>query len=305
MVTDTVISTRALTKHFGNLCAVDAIDLNVKRGQIYGLLGRNGAGKTTTIRMLLGLIRPNSGEVTLLGTRMVSGEQAILARVGSLIETATAYPNLTVRENLDIQRRLTGSPLASVAEAIKLLRLDEYANRLAGQLSLGNKQRLALARALLHCPDVLVLDEPANALDPAGIIEIRELLRRLANDQGVTIFISSHILAEIAHIADRIAIVHSGKLIEELSLDALRGKARKHLDVAVSDPDRALLLLTERFGTLRAERTQDGNLRLFDGADRVADIARVLVSSGLDLTRLCLQEEDLESYFMRLTGGAS
>jgi ABC-2 type transport system ATP-binding protein len=303
MPTDTVIATHDLAKHYGDVRAVDGIDLDVRRGEIYGFLGRNGSGKTTTIRMLLGLIRPSSGDVTMLGTRIRPGEQKVLARVGSLVETATAYPNLTVRENLDIQRRLTRSPRGAVAEAIALLQLEEYADRRAGRLSLGNKQRLALARALLHRPDVLVLDEPANALDPAGIVEVRGLLRRLADERGVTVFMSSHILAEVAHLADRIGIVHAGKLIEELGTDELRTRSRAFVKVVVSSPDRAIALLDDRLGIRRVERTREGGLHLFDGLDRAAEIARVLVGDGLDLSRLCLVEEDLEAHFMRLTGG--
>jgi ABC-type multidrug transport system ATPase subunit len=300
---DTVITTQGLAKHFGDVRAVDGIDLSVRRGEIYGFLGRNGAGKTTTIRMLLGLIRPTSGEITILGTRIRPGGQAVFSRIGFLVETATAYPNLTVRENLDIQRRLTRAPREALAEAIRLLHLEEYADRRAGRLSLGNKQRLSLARALLHHPEVLVLDEPANALDPAGIVQIRELLRGLADERGVTIFMSSHILAEVAHLADRIGIVHSGRLVEELGYDELRARSRAYLEIVVSNNDRAVALLDERLGIGRVERTAQGGLRLFDGLDRAAEIARVLVGDGLDLTRLCIEEEDLEAHFMRLTGG--
>ncbi|MFH0882379.1 MAG: ABC transporter ATP-binding protein [bacterium] len=303
MPIDTVIVAHGLVKHYGDVRAVDGIDLSVHRGEIYAFLGRNGAGKTTTIRMLLSLIRPTAGDIMMLGTRVVRGEQGIFARVGYLVETATAYPNLTVRENLDIQRRLTRAPSEAVAEAIGLLRLDEYVNRRVGRLSFGNKQRLSLARALLHHPDVLLLDEPANGLDPAGIVEIRGLLRRLANERGVTIFLSSHILAEVAHLADRIGIVHSGKLIEELSYDELRAKARMYLDITVSNPDRAVALLAQHLGIAHVERTVERGLRVFDGLDRTAEIARVLVDNGLDLTRLYPAEEDLEAHFMRLTGG--
>jgi ABC-2 type transport system ATP-binding protein len=303
MLSETVITTHGLTKHYGKVRAVDGIDLNVRRGEIYGFLGRNGAGKTTTIRMLLGLIRPSSGEAFVLGTRIRPGEQAVLARVGCLVETATAYPNLTVRENLDIQRRLTRSPRGSVAETIALLGLEEYADRRAGHLSLGNKQRLSLARALLHDPQVLVLDEPASTLDPAGIVEIRELLRGLADECGVTVFMSSHILAEVAHLADRIGIVHEGRLVEELGYDELRARSRLYVEITVSQPERAIALLAERLGITRVEQTTEGRLRVFEGLDRTADMARVLVSAGIDLTCLCPREEDLEAHFMRLTGG--
>ena len=243
-MSDIAITTRGLTKTYGAVTAVDALDLEVRRGEIYGFLGRNGAGKTTTIRMLLGLIRPSAGEVEVLGRRIVPGETSVFAHIGYLVETATAYPNLTVRENLDIQRRLTGGSAAAVTDAIALLRLDEYADRRAGQLSLGNKQRLALARALLHNPELLILDEPGNALDPAGIVEIRELLRMLATERGVTVFMSSHILTEVAHLADRIGIVHDGRLIEEAPRDELAAKAREFSAGALTEQQRADALLT-------------------------------------------------------------
>jgi ABC-2 type transport system ATP-binding protein len=241
---DIAIATHGLTKRYGAVTAVDALELEVRRGEIYGFLGRNGAGKTTTIRMLLGLIRPSAGQVEVLGRRIAPGETAVYRGVGYLVETATAYPNLTVRENLEIQRRLTGSPAGAVADAVALLRLDEYADRRAGQLSLGNKQRLTLARALLHSPELLILDEPGNALDPAGIVEIRELLRKLASEQGVTVFMSSHILPEVAHLADRIGIVHEGRLVEESSREELAAKAREFSAGALTEQERADALLT-------------------------------------------------------------
>jgi ABC-2 type transport system ATP-binding protein len=244
MTASPAIATRALSKRYRDVLAVDALDLNVHPGEIYGFLGRNGAGKTTTIRMLLGLIRPTSGEAEVLGRRIVAGETEVFRRIGYMVESATAYPNLTVRENLDIQRRLTGAPVTAIAETIELLRLGPYANRRAGQLSLGNKQRLGLARALLHSPDLLVLDEPANALDPAGIVEVRELLRSLADERGVTVFMSSHILAEVAHLADRIGIVHEGRLIEECSREELAAKARSFTAEALTEQERADAALT-------------------------------------------------------------
>ena len=301
MSADTAIATRALTKRYGDVLAVDGLDLDVRRGEIYGFLGRNGAGKTTTIRMLLGLIRPTGGDVEVLGRRVRPGTSDVFAHVGYLVETATAYPNLTVRENLDIQRRLTRAPRAAVAEAIELMRLGGLADRRAGVLSLGNKQRLSLARALLHRPELLILDEPANALDPAGIVEVRELLRSLVSEHGVTVFMSSHILAEVAHLADRIGIVHDGRLLEEIDRDQLRAKERLYVEVGVSDPERAAALLADA-GFAHVEQV-DGRLRVFGAEARVAEIARVLVGAGLDLTELAALHEDLEAHFLRLTGG--
>ena len=237
------IRTIGLTKHYGSVRAVDGLDLRVEPGEIYGFLGRNGAGKTTTIRLLLGLIRPTNGRVEVLGHTVGSGGQSWLRKVGFLVESATAYPNLTVVENLDIQRRLTGAPRAAVADVISRLGLDAYADRRADRLSLGNKQRLSLARTLVHSPELLILDEPANGLDPAGIVEVREMLRALAAN-GVTVFMSSHILPEVAHLADRIGIVHDGRLIEEASRDVLAQRARSYLQDAFTEQQRAETMLT-------------------------------------------------------------
>jgi ABC-2 type transport system ATP-binding protein len=299
--TESAIASHALTKRYGSVRAVDALDLDVRRGEIYGFLGRNGAGKTTTIRMLLGLIRPTGGDVEVLGKRVQPGANGAFARVGYLVETATAYPDLTVRENLDIQRRLTRAPRAAVAEVIELLRLGGLADRRAKVLSLGNKQRLSLARALLHRPELLILDEPTNALDPAGIVEVRGLLRSLADERGVTVFMSSHILAEVAHLADRIGVVHEGRLLEELDRDQLRATERLYVEVGVSDADRAATLLKDA-GFAHVEPA-DGRLQVFDAEAWVPEIARVLVGAGLDVTRLAPVREDLEAHFLRLTGG--
>ena len=302
MSAETAIATRALTKRYRDVLAVDALDLDVRRGEIYGFLGRNGAGKTTTIRMLLGLIRPTGGDVEVLGRRVRPGTTASFARVGYLVEAATAYPNLTVRENLDVQRRLTRAPRAAVDEVIELMRLGGLADRRARVLSLGNKQRLSLARALLHRPELLILDEPANALDPAGIVEVRELLRSRASEQGVTVFVSSHILTEMAHLVDRIGIMHEGRLLEELDRDQLRAKERLYVEIGVSGPAQAATLLAAA-GFTHVEHA-DGRLRVYGAQERVPEIARVLVGAGLDVSELTQTHEDLERHFLRLTGGS-
>jgi ABC-2 type transport system ATP-binding protein len=260
MTTDVVVTTRGLTKRFGHVTAVEDLDLEVRRGEIYAFLGRNGAGKTTTIRMILGLIRPMAGEVRVFGEPVRSSSPEWLRRVGCLVETATAYPNLTVRENLQLHRRLTGAPAKAVADVIDQLGLGDAADRRAGHLSLGNKQRLGLARALVHAPDLLVLDEPANGLDPAGIVEIRGLLRSLADDHGTTVFVSSHILVEVAHLADRIGIVHAGRLVEELDRAALVAAARAFSAEQLTEQQRADALLTLELERYFLART-DGSVR--------------------------------------------
>jgi len=298
-----VVATRGLAKRYHDVLAVDALELEVRRGEIYGFLGRNGAGKTTTIRMLLGLIRPTAGRVDVLGARVEPGATAPFARVGYLVESATAYPNLTVRENLEIQRRLTRSPYGAVAETLGLLSLDGLAGRRAGVLSLGNKQRLSLARALLHDPELLILDEPTNALDPAGIVQVRELLQSLARERGVTVFVSSHILGEVAHLADRVGIMHQGRLIEELDRERLRSQERLYVRVCASDLTRAAgVLAAAHFA--HVDRA-DGELRVREAQGRVPEMARLLVGAGLDVTELATVREDLEQHFLRLTGDAA
>ena len=297
---DYVIEARRLTKRYGDVIAVDGLDLGVRAGEIYGFLGRNGAGKTTTIRMLLGLVRPTAGDARILGTPMGPGADSVLGRVGLLVETATAYGNLTVRENLALHGRLTGAPPSAVDRTIDRMRLGEYAHRRADTLSLGNEQRLSLGRALLHDPEVLVLDEPANGLDPAGIVEVRELLRSLADD-GVTVFMSSHILTEVGHLADRVGLIHDGRLLEELDRKALRARARPYVEVRADDLERARSLLAGN-GFTELHGIDDG-IRVFTARDRSTEIARLLVEAGVGLTALVPGREDLEGYFLRRTGG--
>ena len=300
---DQAIATEALTKRYrGDVLAVDAVNLRVARGEIYAFLGLNGAGKSTTIRMLLGMINPTAGHAELFGTRVGPGANDLWRRVGHLVESATAYPELTVVENLDVARRLAGvNDIRWVDEIIERLALNAYAGRRAGTLSLGNLQRLALARALLHGPDLLILDEPANGLDPAGVIEIRELLRDLAQHEGVTVFMSSHILGEVDLLASRIGIVHRGRLVEELDNAALEQRRDRRLEVGAHDLDTAETALLA--AGLTPQRRGQGRLELrdpmaLDAPDRVAEI---LVSAGVPPTHLAIARESLEEHFMRLT----
>jgi ABC-2 type transport system ATP-binding protein len=297
------IRTEDLAKRYAEVTAVEALNLSVGVGEIYGFLGRNGAGKTTTIRMLLGLVRPTRGRVLLFGKDLARGRKEAIRPVGSLVETATSYPTLTVRENLEIQRRLTQAGRGAVQRAIELLGLEPLTERRAGRLSLGNKQRLALARAILAGPRLLILDEPANALDPAGIVEIRRLLRRLADEEQVTVFVSSHILAEISQLADRIGIIHHGRLIEEIDAGRPQPGAADRLEVRVADTHRALELLRRTPGMGEIQLLEDGAIRILGAAVQPANVARLLVGAGMDLQALCPVREELEARFLRLTGG--
>ncbi len=294
------IETNHLSKNYGSVCAVNDVNLRVKPGEVYGFLGLNGAGKTTTIRALLGMIRPSAGNVKVLGQALGAGGRGPWAQVGHLVETPSAYPELTVRENLDIARRLHGlQNLKAVDEVIGRLCLAVYADRKAGTLSSGNFQRLGLARALLHKPALLILDEPANALDPAGIVEIRELLGSLAHDNGTTVFMSSHILTEVDKLADRIGIIHQGRLIEELDAARLEDIRARQLVIEARDLVKAREALAD-FGVMRLG---DNRLGLKDrrAVETPELIATVLVNAGTPPMHLALEQEDLEDYFLRVT----
>jgi ABC-2 type transport system ATP-binding protein len=297
------IETEDLGKRYGDVTAVDRLSLRVAEGEIYAFLGLNGAGKTTTIRMLLGMIRPMAGRAAVLRTRVRLGSREPWASVGYLVETPHCYGELTVAENLEVARRLhPGAPPAAVGRCIERLGLAAYADRRAATLSHGNAQRLGLAKALLHEPRLLILDEPANGLDPAGIVEIRSLLLELTREQGVTVFMSSHILAEVARLASRIGVIHEGRLLQELDAEALERNRQRRLLVRTRDGEAALRALQAAGQAVAL--LPDGAIQLTD-ARAIAhpdDVASLLVRSGAPPTQLIVEEEELESYFLRLVG---
>jgi ABC-2 type transport system ATP-binding protein len=273
----------------------------VRPGEIYGFLGLNGAGKTTTIRALLGMIRPSAGSVNVLGHAVGPGGHGPWRQVGHLVEAPAAYPELTVRENLEIARRLHGiSDRRVTARVIEHLGLAAYTARKAGALSTGNLQRLGLARALLHAPELLILDEPANGLDPAGVVEIRELLAGLAREQGVTVFMSSHILTEVDRLATRIGIIHQGRLLEELTAKQLEELRSQRLEIQARNLEDAQGALIQAG---LAVKVKDNTIVLNEARAIHApdEIATILVNAGTPPTRLAVEQEDLEEYFLRLT----
>lgn len=297
------IETEDLGKNYRDVKAVERLSLRVREGEIYAFLGLNGAGKTTTIRLLLGMIKPSTGYANVLQTRVRLGSKAPWESVGYLVEIPHNYPELTVIENLEVTRRLhPGIPSESIHQIIGRMGLEEYADRKASTLSQGNNQRLGLAKALLHHPRLLILDEPANGLDPAGIVEIRALMLDLSRQQGVTIFMSSHILAEVSRLAQRIGIIHQGHLLQELSIDELEKKRRRRLLLRVRDLELARQALSAA-GHI-AGVLSDGGIELENTAaiDRPEDISRLLVEAGAPPIELVTEEEDLEQYFLRLVG---
>lgn len=298
-----VIKTENLVKHYGDVKAVDGISLSVKKGEIYGFLGLNGAGKTTTIRMLLGMVNPTEGSAFIGGKKVSAGDPGLWKNVGYMVEIPYSYPELTVRDNLEMTRRLRGIPDKRSVEAVMdKLQLTTYRDRKARDLSLGNAQRLGLAKALIHGPEILILDEPANGLDPAGIVEVREMFRDLSRNQGVTIFISSHILGEISRLATRIGIIHEGRMVQEINADRLELLLRKKLVVDARDRKAAEALLTKEGYAVSISKGGAIEIKDENAISHPDTIAALMVNSGSPPTLLKVDEEDLESYFLRTIG---
>ncbi len=298
-----IIKTDSLSKNFGRVPAVDDISISVRKGEIYGFLGLNGAGKTTTIRMLLGMISPSSGAVYIKGKPVRAGDTSLWKDTGYLVEIPFSYPDLTVYENLEIVRRLRFlKSRESVDQVMEKLRLVQYRNRKAKNLSLGNAQRLGLAKAMIHNPGILILDEPANGLDPAGIAEIRELMIDLSHNHGTTIFISSHILGEISKFATRIGIIHKGRIIQEVDTDKLDLYRRRSLFIKALDINAAGAALEKEGHSFQLN--EDGVLELKGGKalSHPEMISELLVHAGCPPVMLKLEEEDLETYFLRTVG---
>lgn len=303
-MSDYIIETHDLTKKYGNQTSVSHLNIHVKKGRIYGLLGRNGAGKTTTMRMLLGLTAPTSGEVKIFGKPFRGNEKEILPRIGCLIESPGFYPNLTGTENLKIFADLRGLKTPNyIKSALELVNLPYRDKKLFSQYSLGMKQRLAIALAVMHNPELLILDEPINGLDPIGIAEVRDFIRELCDARGKTILISSHILSEISLLADDVGIIDHGNLLEEESLKELEAKNAKYIHFCVSDAQKAAQIIAATFQSKNIQLTDNNNLYLYDTTLPVARINRAFIEAGIDVQESHLCEDTLEDYFKRITGG--
>ena len=301
---DCIIETKNLTKKYGSQKSVADLNIHIQKGRIYGLLGRNGAGKTTTMKMLLGLTEPTSGEIEIWGKPLRGNEKKILPRIGSMIESPGFYPNLTGTENLEIFAKLRGVPNRhAIKDALDLVGLPYKDKKLFSQYSLGMKQRLAIALAVMHDPELLILDEPINGLDPIGIAEIRTFIRDLCDKKGKTILLSSHILSEIALLADDIGIIDHGVLLEEASLAELEKKSSHHIQFIVSDTAQAARVLERTFHEKNFSIQDDHNLRLYNLDLPVGKIVVAFVENGLEVSEANTCEESLEDYFKKITGG--
>ena len=299
-MTDYVIETKNLTKKYNNTAVVNHINMNVEKGKIYALLGKNGAGKTTTMCMLVNLASKSGGEILLFGNK-TSNEA--YKRIGSIIESPGFYENLTAEENLKIISKIRNNySKEKISEVLKLVSLDNHMNKQYKDYSLGMKQRLAIASAIIHEPDLLILDEPVNGLDPAGIQEIRHLLKKLSRKNNTTILISSHILSEIENLADIIGIMDNGRLITELTREKLHDRLNKNVDFEVSDITRAQLIL-EKLG-LEEDKdykiSEPESIRLYTNLESRSYINEVFVKNEIKVKKINLCEENLEDFFIRI-----
>jgi ABC-type multidrug transport system ATPase subunit len=291
------ISTDTITKLFGAKAAVRDVSLRVQPGSIYAFLGPNGAGKSTTIRMLLGLMRPSRGDISIFGQDLHHHRYQILARIGSLVETPSLYEHLSARENLEIPRRILGAPRSDIGRGLRIVGLEIVSRRLVKTFSLGMKQRLGLAQALLGKRELLILDEPTNGLDPAGIQEMRSLIRQLPGEHGVTVFLSSHLLTEVEQVATHVGMLSQGELVFQGTLAELQGMRRSCLRIGVSDPGSASLLLCERGWSVR----QANGYLVAANTSEGSAMNRTLVEAGFAVHHLAVESASLEEVFLRMT----
>jgi len=299
-----IIETHDLCKQYGNALRVAHLDLDVPEGSVYGFLGPNGAGKSTTLKMILGLVRPTAGDIRVLGKKMDGGNRlAVLRQVGSLIESPSYYGHLTGEENLRIVQTLRGVPEKNIREVLQIVRLDGQRGKRVAHYSLGMKQRLGLAAALLGYPKLLILDEPTNGLDPAGIQEMRELICSLPERFGMTVVVSSHLLSEIDQMANHVAIIREGELVFQDTLEALHGRSRHHLALRTTNNAVARAVLQEKSVPCQEE---GGYLILPILSDEIAaQLTRLLGSRNLGVIRLEERQKSLEDIFLELTGKAA
>lgn len=299
-----VLRTRNISKKYGATYALENVSIEIKRGQIYGLIGLNGAGKTTFMRAVTGLVTLSGGEVELFGQ---TGERELRRgrrRIGQIIETPAIYPNMSAEQNLELQCILGGVPdKDAVKKTLEIVGLTGTGKKKSKNFSLGMKQRLALAMALINNPEFLILDEPSNGLDPKGIIEIRELMRHLAQDRGLTLLVSSHLLDELAQVATHYGIIHEGRIVNQLSAEELALKTKQHIRIITKDSARAMALLKENFGVSDCRVVSQSEIWIGEQIERTGEMNTMLVRQGITVESICVTEQRLEEYFVNLTGG--
>lgn len=299
-----VAQSRNLTKYYNQFCALNQVTISVKHGEIYGLVGDNGAGKTTFLKLLAGQIFPNSGEMQLFGRHLPQELNDMRRRIGVLIESPGFYPNLSVEKNLEYCRIQKGVPSKqSVDEVLELVGLKNARKKPCKALSLGMKQRLGLAIALLGTPEFLLLDEPINGLDPSGIIEMRNLLLKLNQEKNITILLSSHILSELEHIATVYGFLQNGRLLEQISSEELHQKCSDYVSILVSDPEKYAVLLERELHHDSYQILPDGRIHILNAGENSEVYSQLAGSFGLQVSELSRCQQSLEEYYVNLKGG--
>ncbi|MFD3445725.1 ABC transporter ATP-binding protein [Microbacteriaceae bacterium 4G12] len=299
-----VLKTRNLSKKYQGDFVLKDVDLTIRKGEIYGFIGQNGAGKSTFLRLATGLSFPTNGTVELFGVSDQKEMPKALKRVGAIIESPALYPQMTAFQNLEVHRLQKGIPgKECIKKTLELVGLQHTGKKKTKNFSLGMKQRLGLAIALLGEPEFLILDEPTNGLDPTGIIELRELLKKLNKEKGLTILISSHILNELHQLATYYGIIHKGKLLEQLSSKEMEDKCRKYIHIKVDNPHQAAVVIESKLETTNFEVMPDGTIKLYEHIDALAKVSKVLSMNGLTIEQFALMGDTLENYFTKLIGG--
>jgi ABC-2 type transport system ATP-binding protein len=301
---DIILKTHNLSKKYGEQFAVNNINMTVTKGQIYGFIGKNGAGKTTLMRMVTGLIHVTSGNIELLGAQSSNELDSVRTMVGSLIETPAFYENMTARQNLEVSRLVRNiAGKQCIDEVLELVGLMDAGKKKVKNFSLGMKQRLGIANALLGNPKFLILDEPINGLDPVSIVEVREMLKKVNKEKDVTILISSHILSELSELATCYGIINNGELVEELSAEELQEKCKQYIEIQVSDAKKAVVLLEEELGITEYVVMQDNIVKIYTHLDSVGKINTLLSINGIVVNNIGLKGQNLEEYFLNIVGG--
>lgn len=299
-----ILRTNHLTKKYKNDFALKNVDVSIKKGEIYGLIGQNGAGKSTLLRLVTGLSFPTSGKVVLFDNDDPKKFIDAQKRMGAIVESPALFLNMSARENLEVHRLQKGIPgKDSIDKTLELVGLTNTGKKKAKNFSLGMRQRLGIALALLSDPEFIILDEPTNGLDPMGIVELRELIKKLNREKGLTVLISSHILSELYQLATTFGIIHRGRLIEELSSKELDEKCRQHLRIKVDNPTMGATVLEKSLSTTEFEVMPDGTMKLYSYQDDVRTVSSVLTNNGLVIEHLSQDGDNLEGYFSKLVGG--
>lgn len=301
-----ILKIKNMSKKYKNTLALDNVDISIKKGDIYGFIGANGAGKTTLIRMITGLVFPTSGEIELFENEDPLKLQAQRKRLGCIIESPALYSHMTARQNLEIirtQRGIAGKDC--IEKVLSDVNLKDTGNKKVKNFSLGMRQRLALAIALLGDPEFLILDEPVNGLDPSGIIEFRELLKRLNKENGITILISSHLLSELNQLATCYGFIDKGRIIEQISAEELSKRCKKHINIKVDDIVKATNVIEDKLKIEEFEIYPNNIIKIYSNLDEVKNIANEIILNGIGIESINIQRENLEEYFTHLVGGSA